>query len=59
MRPRKPNAITPPKTPRKMSAIGIDVPREMRIGLRKLSTLETASVPQATRNTAWPTSPCV
>ena len=57
MRPRKPKASTPPNTPRKMSAIGIEVPRAIKSGLMKLSTLETASVPQRTRNAAMPSSP--
>ena len=36
----------------KTSAIGSGVPRLISIGLRKLSTLETTSTPQSTRNVA-------
>ena len=55
--PRNPKERRPPNTPRNTSAIGSGVPCEISMGFRKLSTLDTANVPQSARKMAYPISP--
>ena len=56
-RPTKPNANTPPSTPRKVSRNGWLLPRLIRIGLTTLSTPEMSTSPHTSMNTPQPTLP--
>ena len=52
----KPNASTPPITPKKIRMNGSVLPCEISHGFRKLSMLETPK-PQISMNTAQPVAP--
>ena len=53
----KPKTSTPPKTPTTINSSGRLALREIRIGLRKLSTLLMPNIPHNTMNTAQPVWP--
>ena len=54
----KPNAMTPPSTPRKIRASDSVEPRAISSGFTKLSMLLMTTAPQTTMKIAHPVSPC-
>ena len=56
-RPRMPNAPRPPKTPRNTTRVESSLDPLIRSGFRKLSAVETMTMPQIARNTAMPGRP--
>ena len=57
--PRKPKAISPPKTPRMISVIGMATLRLISSGLTTLSLPETNTMPHSNMKTAQPSVPLV